>query len=136
MFINSGFNNFSLNFLYSTIFLGFPCGSAGKKSACIVGDRSSISGLRRSPGEGKGYPLQYSGLENSGLQRVGHDQATFTFSFFHLSDTVEFAFCLKCYCHKHCLVCFSCSDELTSLFLQKEETLPLTSYSFVILSTE
>ena len=44
---------------------GFPCGSAGKESACRMGDLGSIPGLRRSPGEGKGYPLQYSGLENS-----------------------------------------------------------------------
>ena len=47
------------------IFLGFPCGSAGKESACNEGDLGSISGLGRSPGEGKSYPLQYSGLENS-----------------------------------------------------------------------
>ena len=46
-------------------FLGFPGGSDGKESACSVGDLDSIPGLRRSPGEGKGYPLQYSGLENS-----------------------------------------------------------------------
>ena len=45
--------------------LGFPCGSAGKESACNAGDLGSIPGLGRSPGEGKGYPLQYSGLENS-----------------------------------------------------------------------
>ena len=44
---------------------GFPCGSAGKESACNVGDLSSIPRLGRSPGEGKGYPFQYSGLENS-----------------------------------------------------------------------
>ena len=44
---------------------GFPCGSAGKESACNMGDLGSIPGLGRSPGEGKGYPLQYSGLENS-----------------------------------------------------------------------
>ena len=44
---------------------GFPCGSAGKESACNVGDLGSIPQLGRSPGEGKGYPLQYSGLENS-----------------------------------------------------------------------
>ena len=41
------------------------CGSAGKESACNVGDLGSILGLGKSPGEGKGYPLQYSGLENS-----------------------------------------------------------------------
>ena len=44
---------------------GFLCGSAGKESACSAGDRGLIPGLGRSPGEGKGYPLQYSGLENS-----------------------------------------------------------------------
>ena len=38
---------------------------AGKESTCNAGDPSSIPGLGRSPGEGKGYPLQYSGLENS-----------------------------------------------------------------------
>ena len=45
--------------------VGFPCGSAGKEFACNAGDPGSIPGLGRSPGEGKGYPLQYSGLENS-----------------------------------------------------------------------
>jgi len=44
---------------------GLPCGSVGKESTCNVGDLSSIPGFGRSPGEGKGYPLQYSGLENS-----------------------------------------------------------------------
>ena len=51
--------------LPTPIFLGFPCGSAGKESTCNVGDLGSIPGSGRSPGEGKGYPLQYSGLENS-----------------------------------------------------------------------
>ena len=45
--------------------LGFSCGSAGKESTCNAGDLGSIPRLGRSPGEGKGYPLQYSGLENS-----------------------------------------------------------------------
>ena len=45
--------------------MGFPGGSAGKESAHNVGDLGSIPRLGRSPGEGKGYPLQYSGLENS-----------------------------------------------------------------------
>ena len=49
----------------SPLFSGFPCGSAGKQSACNVGDLGSIPGSRRSPGEGNGCPLQYSGLENS-----------------------------------------------------------------------
>ena len=45
--------------------MGFPCASAGKDSASNVGDLGLISGLGISPGEGKGYPLQYSGMENS-----------------------------------------------------------------------
>ena len=43
----------------------FPGGSDDKESACNAGDLSLIPGLRRSPGEGNGYPLQYSCLENS-----------------------------------------------------------------------
>ena len=45
--------------------MGFPGGSDGKESACSAKDLSSILGLGRAPGEGKGYPLQYSCLENS-----------------------------------------------------------------------
>ena len=37
--------------------MGFPCGSAGKESACDAGDLGSIPGLERYPGEGNGYPL-------------------------------------------------------------------------------
>ena len=51
--------------LLTTVFLGFPCDSAGKESACNVGDLGLIPGLGRPPGEGDGYPLQYSRLENS-----------------------------------------------------------------------
>ena len=47
------------------VFLEFPCGSAGKESIHNAGDLDLIPGLGRSPREGKGYPLQYSGLENS-----------------------------------------------------------------------
>ena len=57
--------------------VGFPGGLAGNESTCKAGDLGSIPGLERSPGDGKGYPLQYSGLENSmdyiGSQRVGLD---------------------------------------------------------------
>ena len=60
------------------MFLGFPCGSAGIEPTFYEGDLALIPGLGRSPGEGKGYPLQYSGLENfvdesMGSQRVGRD---------------------------------------------------------------
>ena len=41
-----------------------PCGSVGKESTCNIADLGSNSGLGISPGEGKGYPLQHSGLEN------------------------------------------------------------------------
>ena len=44
---------------------GFPDRSVSKESACSAGDPGSFPGLGRSPGEGKGYPLQYSDLENS-----------------------------------------------------------------------
>ena len=47
--------------------MGFPCSSADKESACNAGDLGSIPGLGRSLGEGKGYPLQCSGLENSDM---------------------------------------------------------------------
>ena len=47
------------------VFLGFPCDSGGKESTCNAGDLGSITGLGRSLREWKGYPLQYSGLENS-----------------------------------------------------------------------
>ena len=51
--------------LPTPVFLGFLCGSAGKESACNAGDLGLTPGLGRSPGEGKDYPLQYSGLQNS-----------------------------------------------------------------------
>ena len=54
--------------------MGFPGGSAGKESARNAGDLGLIPGLGRSPGEGKGYPLQYSGLENS-LDYIVHGVA-------------------------------------------------------------
>ena len=50
--------------LPTLLFLGLPCGSADKESACNVGDLDSIPVLGRSSGEGKGYPLQYSGMQN------------------------------------------------------------------------
>ena len=64
--------------LPNPVFLRFPCGSAGKESTCNVGDLGLITGLGRTPGEGKGYPLQYSSLENSmdcivhGVTKSGH----------------------------------------------------------------
>ena len=53
------------SFLSPLLYSGFSYGSTGKESAPNVGGLGLIPGLGRSPGEGKGYPLQYSGLENS-----------------------------------------------------------------------
>ena len=69
------------------MYMGFPHSSVGKESACSAGDRGSVLGLGRSPGEGNGNPLQYSCLENPmdngawqatvhGVARVGHDLVT------------------------------------------------------------
>jgi len=75
--------NIGLNYLqiynYDKKLFGFPCVSASKESTCNAGDLGLIPRLGRSPGEGKGYSLEYSGLENSmdytvhGSQRVRHD---------------------------------------------------------------
>ena len=65
----------------------FPCGSAGEESTCNVGDLGSTPGLGRSLGEGKGYPLQYSGLENS-MDYIVHGVAK-------ESDTTGFRFVRK-----------------------------------------
>ena len=51
--------------MYPAFELFLPCGSGGEESACNMGDLGSIPGLGKSPEEGKGYSLQYSGLENS-----------------------------------------------------------------------
>ena len=63
--------------------LGFPGGSAGKESACNVGDLGLIPGLGRSPGEENGYPLQYSGLELT-VQSMGGAKSWTQLSDFHL----------------------------------------------------
>ena len=59
-----GIFNF-FGFSFSPLFMGFPGGSDGKESACNAEDPGSIPGLGRSLGEGNGYPLQHSCLENS-----------------------------------------------------------------------
>ena len=75
--------NYPITDKHQCFHLGFPCGSAGKESACNAGDLGSIPGLGRSPREGKGYPLQYSGLENS-MDCIVHGfaESDFHFHFF------------------------------------------------------
>ena len=72
---------YAVGYLFLFIFVNyissdFPCGAVDKESTCNERDQGSIPGLERSPGEGKGYPVQDSGLENSmacmGSQRVGN----------------------------------------------------------------
>ena len=66
--------------------MGFPDNSVDKESACNIGDLVSKPGLGRSPGEGKGYPLQYSGLENSLdciVHRVTKSQTQLSDFYFH-----------------------------------------------------
>ena len=98
----------SLNIVWPCLSLGFPCGSAGKESSCNVGDLGSIPGLGRSPGEGKGYPLQYSGLENS-MDFIVHGVTkswtwlTFTFTFFGIGmKTDVFQSCGHCWDFQIC----------------------------------
>ena len=83
-------------FFYSQHFC--PDSSVGKESTCNEGDLSLMSGLGRSPGEGKGYPLQYSGLENS-MDCIGHGVAkswtwlsTFTFTTLLSTNVCFFVF--------------------------------------------
>ena len=82
--------------------LGFPHGSIGKEFTCNAGDLGLIPGLGRSPGEGKGYPPQYSGLENSldcilhGLSESQTQLSNFhyihmLFSHYGLSQDVEYS---------------------------------------------
>ena len=70
--------------------VGFPCGSTGKESTCNEGDLGSIPGLGRFPGEGKGYPPQYSGLENS-MGSIVHG-VTESDTTEQLSDTQNYRF--------------------------------------------
>ena len=71
----------------------FSCGLAGKDAICNGGDLSLIPGLGRSPGEGKGYPLQYSGLENStdcivqGIAKSGTRLSDF--HFLHIMKVIQ-----------------------------------------------
>ena len=72
---DKGWNPGPLQWKCGVLTTGLP--EKSSSLSCSVGDLGLIPGLRRSPGKGKGYPFQYSGLENSldcmGSQRIGHD---------------------------------------------------------------
>ena len=72
--------------------MSFPCGSAGKESAWNVGDPGSIHGSGRSTGEGKGYLLQYSGLENSmNCIVLGVTKSGTRLSYFHIVFVLKYS---------------------------------------------
>ena len=75
-----------------TFTLGFPGGFDGKESACNEGDLGLIPGLGRSPGEGKGYPLQHSGLENS-MDCIVHGVANHWTQLSHFHLQCEYTQC-------------------------------------------
>ena len=90
--------------MYS-VYRAFPCGSASKESAYSAGNLGSIPGLRRSHGEGKGYPFQYSGLENSMnciVHGVTKSQTQLSDFHFHQEALDFFTFC-----HKGGVICIS-----------------------------
>ena len=76
--------------LPTPVLLVFPCGSAGKDFYWYMGYLSSVPGLGRSSGEGKGYPLQYSGLENS-MDCIVHEVSK---SHFYVSIPIQDMICL------------------------------------------
>ena len=72
---------------------GYPDSSVGRESACSAGHPSSIPGSESSPGEGKGYPLQYSGLENSMVyifHGVAKSQTRLSDFHYHLSNILDY----------------------------------------------
>ena len=83
------------------VFLGFPGNSDSKESTCNAGDLGMIPGLRRSHGEGKSYPLQYSGLENSmdcivhGVTKSWTQLSDFTHSYVLMSLITDYRKMMK-----------------------------------------
>ena len=79
---------------------GFPDSSVGIEFVCYAGDPCSIPGLGRSPGEGIGYPLQYSGLENSMdciVRGVTKSQTGLSKFHFHLSIYKVYMVCVNAF---------------------------------------
>ena len=129
----------------SLLTLGFPSGSAGKKSACNVGDLGSIPGLGRSLGERKGYPLQYSGLENStdcivhGVAKSRTRLSNFHFHFSLTLITIHLSLFLSRVITKSCKTLFNIFPTFPSapcafpVPLFSLETLPFESLSQLLL---
>ena len=88
--------------------MGYPSGSAGKEFTCSTGDPDLIPGLGRSSGEGNGYPLQYSGLENS-MDCIVHGVAK---SQRRLSEFIYFNILFLELVHISLVGCFEAISEL------------------------
>ena len=110
------------SFLYSSdLSEGFPYGSAGKESTCNAGDLGLIPGLGRSPGEGKGYPLQHSCQENS-MDCIVHGvtKSWTRLSDFHFSPCSTKFVLMSVLCYFDCCsfgVCFGIRTYETSNFV-------------------
>ena len=107
--------------------LGLPCGSAGKESACNAVDLGLIPGLGRSLGEGKGYPLQYFGLENStGCIVHGVAKNRTQMNAFHIGGGNKIIISLPVW-HRgiHCFLLTSFQNMLRPPFLKLHEVCPL-----------
>ena len=98
-------------YIYIYTHMGFPLAQLVKKSACNAGDLGLIPGLGRSPGEGKGYPLQYSSLENSmdcTVHGVAKSQTQMSDFHFHFICIYIYTYSL-CFCVSQlCLQVFGC----------------------------
>ena len=94
--------------------MGFPCGSAGKEFACNERDLGSIPGLGRSPGEGKGHPLQYSGLENH-IDSIVHNvvKSRTQLSNFHFHFHIYILLCVLHATHKLLQSCPTLCNPMT-----------------------
>ena len=105
------YNSHISRYSMTAAFTGFLCGSVGKESAWNMGDLTSIPGLGRFPGEGKGYPVQHSGLENPldcivhGVTKCHTWRNDFHFASPALSfflNSFHFYFLLLCKCYIRC----------------------------------
>ena len=92
---NSKFIDSYADILYQLNHQGSPNNSVGKESACNAGEPGLIPGSGRSPGEGIGYPLQYSGLENS-IDCIVHGVTKSQAQPSHLHCHMQILFFFKC----------------------------------------
>ena len=105
------------------LFRGFPGGSAGQESACNAGDLGPIPRLGRSAGEGNGYPLQYSDLENS-IDCIAHGIAESV-----IAERLSLSLSMLCRTLRllHLLSRLFLATSLLSTWIQKNDVMTLLS---------